>query len=273
MRGLSGDRYMSIQSMFDLKGKTIIITGGSGYLGKAMSEALVAFGANLFIVGSNAEKNSNYARYLKEKYINSNCEGLCVNIDDEKSINKAFEYIYTKTGSIDVLVNNAAYSRAGRVENISNDDWCKGIDGTINGVFRTTKVALKYMIHLNKGNIINIASMYGVVAPDPSIYGDSGYDNPANYGAGKAAIIQFTRYIAATYGNIGIRANAISPGTFPSETVQTNEMFVKRLCAKNPMGRIGVPSDLQGIVVFLVSDSSRYLTGQNIAVDGGWTSW
>lgn len=264
---------MSLNSMFDLKEKTVIITGGSGHLGKAMSEALVAFGANLFIVGSNAEKNINYARTLKAKYTANICEGLCMDISDEKSINNTFEQIYNKTESIDLLINNAHFSRPGRVEMISDADWCTGIDGTINGVYRTSKAALKYMIPNKKGNFINIASMYGIVAPDPSIYGNSGYDNPANYGAGKAAIIQFTKYIAATYGNIGIRANAISPGTFPSETVQKNEAFVKNLCAKNPMGRIGVPEDLQGIIVFLASDASSYLTGQNISVDGGWTVW
>ena len=115
--------------------------------------------------------------------------------------------------------------------------------------------------------------MYGMVAPDMSIYGDSGQNNPANYGAGKAAIIQFTKYLASVYGARGIRANAVSPGPFPNPEVQKDQRFIGELCRKNPMHRIGRPEDLQGIIVFLASDASRYVNGQNIAVDGGWTAW
>lgn len=264
---------VNLDKMFSLKDKTIIITGGTGHLGKAMSEALAAYEANLFIVGSSDKKNREYAIVLKNKYALNICEGLQMNIDDEKSIHNTFEYINRKTGSINVLINNAAYSKAGRVEDIPDSDWCKGIDGTINGVFRTTKAVLKYMVPQKNGNIINIASMYGMVAPDPMVYGDSGYDNPANYGAGKAAVIQFTKYIATTYGNMGIKANAISPGPFPNHKVQENQQFIKNLSRRTPLGRIGRPEDLQGIIVYLSSNASNYITGQNVAIDGGWTAW
>jgi len=264
---------MNSKFLFDLKGKTVLITGGAGHLGSSISEGLAAFGANIFVLGQDEAKNKSFANSLKQEYALSVCEGLHFDVADSLSIEKNLEYIYEQTGSIDVLINNAAYSSAGKVEAISEDDWCRGIDGTINSVFRVTKGVLKYMIPARNGNIINIASMYGMVAPDPSIYGDSGEDNPANYGAGKAAVIQFTKYIAATYGKLGIRANTISPGAFPCAQVQTNKEFVKNLCAKNPMGRIGKPEDLQGLIIYLSSDSSGYMTGQNIAVDGGWTAW
>jgi NAD(P)-dependent dehydrogenase (short-subunit alcohol dehydrogenase family) len=125
-----------------------------------------------------------------------------------------------------------------------------------------------------KGSIVNIASMYGVVAPDPELYqGDVSLNNPANYGAGKAAIIQFTKYTAAYYAKYGIRANSISPGSFPNPKVQQNASFIKRLSAKSMLGRVGQPQELQGVVILLASDASSYITGQNICVDGGWTAW
>jgi gluconate 5-dehydrogenase len=124
-----------------------------------------------------------------------------------------------------------------------------------------------------QGVIINISSMYGIVSPDPRIYGDSGYNNPPDYGAGKAGIIQFTKYAACHLAAKGIRVNAVSPGPFPGAEVQKNEAFITNLKNKVPLGRIGQPADLKGVVVFLASDASSYITGQNIIVDGGWTVW
>jgi gluconate 5-dehydrogenase len=116
--------------------------------------------------------------------------------------------------------------------------------------------------------------MYGVVAPDPSVYKSEIADirpNPANYGAGKAAIIQLTKYIACFYGDKGIRANCICPGAFPNEN--QDAAFITRLAAKTPLRRVGRPDDLKGATVLLASDASSYITGQNYIVDGGWTAW
>jgi len=123
------------------------------------------------------------------------------------------------------------------------------------------------------GNIINISSMYGVVSPNPDLYYGKKASNPANYGAGKAAIIQLTKYIACNYAQYNIRCNCIVPGAFPSPTVQQDNVFIDNLCKKNPLNRIGVPEDLKGISVFLSSNASSYITGQSIHVDGGWTIW
>lgn len=262
-----------MRDIFSLKGKTILVTGGAGHLGRSMSDIIARYGADLFITGINEEKNKNKAAELKNKYKMDICEAFVMDINSEESINDVLKYIINKTGKIDVLINNAAFSKPGKLHNISADDWCEGIDGTINTNFKVTQAALKYMIEAQSGNIINVASMYGMVAPNPKVYGTSGFDNPANYGAGKAAIIQLTKYIAANYASYGIRANAVSPGPFPSPKVQENKEFINQLCRKNPMNRIGQPEDLQGIILYLASDASRYTNGQNIAVDGGWTSW
>ena len=260
-------------NLFDLSNKTIIITGGAGHLGTAMSEALAAYGAELFILGHDYYKNSLLAEQIKAKYQCKVCEALDFDIDDLEKIKSAIEKIKCKAGKIDVLINNAAYSSPGKLEDYTVDQWVKGIDGTINAVFKVTQPVLQVMLAQGYGNIINIGSMYGMVAPNMEIYGTSGQNNPANYGAGKAAVIQFTRYIACVYGEKGIRANAISPGPYPNKKTQENTEFVEQLSRKTALKRIGRPEDLQGIVVYLASDSSNYLTGQNIAVDGGWTAW
>ncbi|PFZ98862.1 SDR family oxidoreductase [Bacillus wiedmannii] len=263
---------MNQHELFSLKGQNAIVTGGSGYLGSAISEGLAKYGANVMIVSRSKEKCMNLAEQLNQKY-NVKCQGYALDVSDSNSINHTFEEIYNSDKKIDILINNAYFGAGKTIEEMTEWEWETGIDGSINNVFRVTKKALQYMLPKNKGNIINISSMYGVVSPDPSIYGDSGFNNPPNYGAGKAAIIQFTRYLACHYGLKGIRANSISPGPFPNIKVQKNKEFILNLNKKTALGRIGNPQELQGLIVFLASNASSYVTGQNICIDGGWTSW
>ena len=263
----------NIKNMFDLTGKSVAVTGGAGYLGAGISEALVAFGAELYLLGHDAGKVRRECARLREKYDGVTCESVAFDLRDKDSVHSAVDAVMQMARKIDVLINNAAYGCTKPLHKYEEEDWVEGIDGTINGVFRMTREILPIMLEQGSGNIINIASMYGMVAPNMEIYGDSGQNNPANYGAGKAAIIQFTKYIACVYAEKGIRANAVSPGPFPNPDVQKDVRFVHALESKTPMHRIGTPEDLQGVMVYLASDASRYTNGQNIAVDGGWTSW
>lgn len=258
--------------LFNLQGKTIVVTGGTGHLGTAICNGLASFGANVMVASRNKEECIRLADDLNAKYSGEH-RGLYMDILNTDSIHKTYEEILGIYGKIDVLINNANINSPGQLETFLDEDWEKGIDGTINSVFRTTRAVLPHMIAAGKGNIINIASMYGVVSPNPEIYGNSGQNNPANYGAGKAAIIQFTRYIACHYGLKGIRANAVSPGPFPNKEVQKDNAFIANLSKKTALGRIGHPDELRGIIILLASDGSSYLTGQNICIDGGWTSW
>lgn len=260
-------------NIFDLTGKTAIITGGAGHLGHAMSEALVAYGATVYILGANYAKNAALAQELNARYATTRAKSLEFNIDDTALIKATFATISEREGHIDVLINNAAYSALCPLDTCTDEEWARGIEGTINATSRVTRAVLPYMREQHAGSIVNIGSMYGMVAPDMRIYGTSGQNNPASYGAGKAAIIQLTRYMASVYAPDGIRTNAVSPGPFPNPTVQENTEFIGELSRKNPMNRIGRPEDLRGIIVYLASDASAYTNGQNIAVDGGWTAW
>ncbi|MGY0375132.1 SDR family oxidoreductase [Clostridium sp. JNZ J1-5] len=260
------------KTIFDLHEKVVLITGGSGYLGTAMSEILSEFGANLVMASRDEQKNLKLKQNLEYKYGN-HVETMNLDISNSIMINEVVENILKKYGKIDVLINNSYFGAGAELLNMSEEDWNKGIDGSINGVFRLTKAVLISMIEKRYGKIINIASMYGIVAPDVSIYEGNNFYNPANYGIGKAGIIQFTKYIAAVYGKYGITCNCVSPGPFPNDSVQKNEKFINNLERKVPLGRIGKPEELKGVIALLSSDASSYINGANISVDGGWTIW
>jgi len=262
-----------MNGLFDLTGKTAIVTGGNGYLGRSICEGLAEYGASLIIASRNGEGCRALAERLSDRY-QTEAAGMSVDILDTASVRNLFRFALGQYGKIDVLINNAFAPVQGFPEDLNDELWNRGMDGTINAVFRCVREVLPYMLENKNGKIINIASMYGVVAPDPATYGgDVRLISPACYGAGKAAIIQLTKYIAGYYGRYGITSNCISPGSFPNADTQRNEDFICRLREKTMLGRIGYSDDLKGVAVFLASGASNYITGQNICVDGGVTAW
>lgn len=263
---------MSVHDLFNLNNKVAIVTGGAGHLGCAITEGMAECGASVFAVSRGGNKNNKNISALISAYPDQ-VKHLPMDVRSRKSIENTYRQIVELHGRIDVLINNAFFGATGKLEEISEENWMEGIEGTINSVYRCMQAVIPYMKHNNAGSIINIASMYGVVSPVPEVYGDSGYDNPPNYGAGKAAIIQFTRYAACHLAEYGIRVNSISPGPFPDEEVQKNEPFISRLLERVPLKRIGNPNELKGVVILLASEASSYITGVNIPVDGGWTAW
>ena len=263
---------MEINELFNLKDKVAVVTGGTGYLGKSICEGLAEAGADVYLTS----RNKNKASKIKNKFsedIRNKISIETLDVLSSKSINKCFNRIKNNSKKIDILINNAAQISSGHYENMSENEWVQTIDGTINGVFRCTKEIIPIMVENQSGSIINISSIYGNVAPDNSIYADTGLNSLPSYGAGKAAIIQYTRFMAGVLGKDGIRVNCVSPGPFPSDSVQNKSKFINELKKKIPLGRIGKPHELKGIMVFLGSESSSYLTGSNIMVDGGWTAW
>lgn len=257
--------------MFNLKNKVAVVTGGAGHIGYNISEALVEAGAEVFITSRNEARSKSAASEL-EKTTGGKAKGVVMNIESYDSIKNCLNQIETESSKIDVLVNNASSLPVGKFQDISDDDWKRGMDGTINGVFRCTKLVTPIMEKNGSGSIVNISSIYGSVSPDPSIYQNTGYDSPPHYGAGKAAIQQFTRYAACHLATKGIRVNSVSPGVFPKSEIQKNSEFINNLKKKIPLDRIGQPYELKGVIVFLASQASSYITGQNIHVDGGWTA-
>ncbi|MCX2982121.1 SDR family oxidoreductase [Halieaceae bacterium IMCC14734] len=261
----------SLEGLFDLKGKTVFITGGAGYLGTAMCEALAELGANVVIGSRDKEKCADFAKALAEKF-GVEVSGVQLDITNPESIDDALAAIDSKHGRLDVLINNAWSGNKNSFDSISVEDWKYDIDVCLNGVFYTTKQAAPYL-KKTKGVIVNVASMYGHVAPDYKMYVGTEHVNPPSYGAAKAGVIQLTKYLASFLSPDGIRVNAISPGPFPFGDILHNEEFIGKLEQKTMLGRIGTPEDLKGIIALLCSDASRYMTGQNICVDGGWAAW
>ena len=260
-----------LNEMLSLKGKTALVTGGAGYLGSQISEVLAELGADLFIASRNISNCEKTATMISETF-GVKAQALPLDLTDRESIKNCADEA-ARAGGFDVLVMCAWSGRKNSFESINDDDWDYDIEVCLNGVYRMIKAAFP-VLKERRGVILNIGSMYGHVAPDYRLYEGVPFANPPSYGAAKAGIIQFTRYLASFLAPHGIRANCISPGPFPFPSMLTDyPVFSERLSAKNPLGRVGIPHEIKGAAALLCSDASSYITGQNICVDGGWTIW
>ena len=250
----------------DLKSKIVIITGGYGHLGSNMVNVLLKYGAIVYVLGRTKSKfDLKFSKQLSAHFLKTDVESI-------KSIDNSIQEIGNKEGRIDVLINNAYYGVSNHPEKMTSEEFRKGIDGGLNQFYDCIKASIDYLKLSKNGKIINIASMYGMVVPDLDIYeGREEFLNPPNYGVAKAGVIHLTKYYAMCLSKYNINVNSISPGPFPSENVQKDKEFVKRLEKKTKLKRIGKPEDLQGLILLLSSSLSSYITGQNIAIDGGWT--
>jgi NAD(P)-dependent dehydrogenase (short-subunit alcohol dehydrogenase family) len=263
---------VKVQELFDLKDYTAVVTGGSGHLGTFIAEGLVEAGANVYIAGRDVNKGRRTAKNLQNRN-RSKVRSIYVDVRSSASVSECLDKVFREDGKIDILVNNASVTVGQKLESISESEWTEGLESTITSVFRTTQLVVPLMRTGKSGSIINIASMYGIVSPEYSLYDDTQYFSPPNYGAGKSAVIQFTRYTACYLAKTGIRVNAVSPGPFPKPQVQHDRRFMSRLRKKTPLGRTGQPEEIKGVIVFLASRASSFITGANIPVDGGWTAW
>jgi len=263
----------SLQQLLSLKGRTAVVTGGSGYLGTAISETLAELGANLVLASRDQAKCVKKCEEIARSTGNSiQAVGLELDLLKRDSAMRFLADVHEHFKAIDILVNNAWSGKKNSWESINDEDWEYDINMSLNSVFRLTKAAFSDL-KATRGVILNIASMYGHIGPDYRIYDGKEFANPPSYGAAKAGVIQFTKYLASFLSPHGIRVNALSPGAFPHPPVQKHEGFMQRLSSKNPMNRIGQPEELKGAVALLCSDAGSYMTGQNICVDGGWAIW
>lgn len=261
---------MNYTKLFSVEGKKVVVTGGCGYLGREIVKGFAENGANVYVLDYNVSNTIN----VPDK-IGKHIHYLKCDLSETTSIKQALEEASGEERRIHSLVTMAANMGAGvmsTVENMDDAFWQKGIDGTIGFTFRTIREAIPYMKNCD-ATIINIGSLYAVGAPDPRTYFDTPFNSVPNYGAGKAATVELTKYCASYLAKYGIRCNCVSPGSFPHENVQQNQLFKDRLEDKTMLGRIGYPEDLVGAMIFLSSDASQYITGVNIMVDGGQTAW
>lgn len=262
-----------------LAGRLAIVTGAAGLLGSRFSRALVTAGARVVGLDVTAATIDLPGEVKSDRFTS-----LVMDLSDEQSVIESASRIDREFGAADILVNNAA-SKSSDVraffrpfEETSTEIWNEVLAVNITGMMLMCREHGRRMIeHGKRGAIVNIASVYGVVAPDQRIYDGSDYpdlggaiNTPAIYSTSKAAVIGLTRYLATYWGHAGIRVNAISPGGVKSGQ---NETFQQNYSRRVPMGRMADGAEIEGALIYLASDASSYVTGQNIVVDGGLTAW
>tara|TARA_Y100000310_G_scaffold77422_1_gene74048 strand:- start:4674 stop:5492 length:819 start_codon:yes stop_codon:yes gene_type:complete len=269
-------------NVFDLSGKVVLITGAGGLLGPKHAEAVVEHGATVIITDHHEDKARQKATLLNEKYGKKCATAYYMDVSDPESINS----VVAQLDRIDVLINNAAKDpkvkkEAGltpdsRFETMTPDYWQAGLDAALNGTFYCSQAVANKMLETGGGVILNIASDLGVIAPDQRLYRKEGLAEeqqnvkPITYSAAKWAIIGMTKYLAVYFATRGIRVNCLSPTAVYNDHP---EEFVEKLTNIIPMNRMSHIDEYKGAIVFLCSNASSYMTGENLIIDGGKSVW
>ncbi len=275
---------MTIQQKFNLTGRVAIVTGGVGLLGAEFCRTLAEAGAAVVVVDLNASAS----QAVTDSLTKSGYKALAVptDITQPDSVNSLLEKTLSTFGRLDILVNSAALDpkfdpeavnkgiTPGAFEDYPLDLWNSALNVNLTGTFLMTQACVKPMIEQGKkGSIINICSTYGLNGPDQRIYIKDGKRvafKPVYYTGTKAGVMGFTKYLAAYYAGTDIRVNALTPGGVFNNH---EEYFVKNYSAKTIIGRMAHKDEMNGALLFLASDASSYMTGNNVVVDGGWTAW
>jgi gluconate 5-dehydrogenase len=267
----------TVWELFDLTGEVIIVTGAPGQLGTQMSFALAEAGANVVVTSRTLSDCEILASRLDQEYNES--LPFAADVTNESDVIDLVDATLRNFGKIDGLVNNA-YSAKGygkNLQDLSVSEWKSAMDGILTQTFICVKSVQPHLAESPNGTITNIASHYGLVSPDQRIYADTDMNNPPNYGAAKAGLMQFTRWLSTYLANDNIRVNNIVPGGFYNEELAQRkgytEEFLPNYEHRTPLGRMGDSTDLKGAVVFLNSMASKWMTGQDLIIDGGWTAW
>ncbi|HHW31321.1 MAG TPA: SDR family oxidoreductase [Clostridiaceae bacterium] len=259
---------MNILDKFSLKGKVALVTGGAGLYGRQIVEALVQAGAKTYVASRNVNNLEKFANELKEQ--DYEITPLYLDQGDEASILALRDEIMKREGTIDILVNNAV-ARPMKSWNDDSKAFAESMRVNATGLFIITRTFGDIMAEKGSGSIINVGSIQGVIGPDTTLYeGLNFHSLIPDYFFHKGGMVNFTRFVASYYGSKNVRCNCIIPGGFRTENHP--ETFVKRYSDRTFLGRMANDTDLMGIIVFLASDASAYITGTNIPVDGGYTA-
>ncbi|MFN2453676.1 MAG: SDR family NAD(P)-dependent oxidoreductase [Pyrinomonadaceae bacterium] len=271
-------------SLFSLEGKTALLTGASGFLGRTMGRVLLANGAKLIALGRSERLEELAAEWAKD-FGADRVSAYRVDMYNLPALEETLNRLVAREPAIDILINNAHElgtqtgfnTSAGSLENSTPEQWMRNLTGGIYWSVLTVQKVGPAMKARRQGSIINISTMYAQVAPSPQLYKGTDFINPPGYSTSKAGLLAFTRYVASFWGAYGIRANAILPGPFSNteddgaNSVSDDDDFLERLKARTCLNRIGKPDELAGALLFLASDSSSFVTGHALTVDGGWT--
>lgn len=252
---------MTINLLFNLEGKTAIITGGSRGLGKAMAQALSEAGAKVAIISRTESELEKTAAEINSS--GGNCTYKALDILNREDFKEFVENLYEENGSVDILINAAGVNKRYPFLDFPENDWDQVLNTNLKSVYQLSQEVIPYMKKNNYGKIINIASLTSEI----------GLPNMAAYVASKGAISQLTKALAVEFAESGINVNAIGPGYFKTELTMPlfkDEEKVAWMMSRIPLKKIGEPDDLKGVAVFLASGASNYITGQTIYVDGGW---
>ena len=264
-----------VSELMTLKGRVALITGGAGHIGSVIGETLAELGANVVLLDIFKEPCFSVSEVISKEY-DVDTLPLIVNLADEKEVKKISQKIIKNFKRLDILVNCAALGGASKLkgwttsfEKQNTSTWRKALEINLTAPFLLTQLCAPALKKSGYGSVINISSTYGVIGPDMRLYKGTNMGNPAAYASSKGGLIQLTRWLATVLAP-EIRVNAVTIGG-----VWRNqpEIFRKRYIERTPLRRMATEEDIKGIIAYLASDLSTYVTGQNIVVDGGWTIW
>lgn len=270
----------SFKALFDLKGRVAVVTGGCGILGRRFADGLAEFGADIAIVDLDQATAEGVASELAARH-SVRADGFGCDITNPDAVRATAAAIETGLGAVSILLNNAASKTRdidaffAPVETFSQDTWREIMSVNLEGMFTVAQVFGGRMAERGYGSIVQTASIYGLMAPDQRIYEGSEYlgraiNTPAVYTASKAGVIGLTKHLATYWAGRGVRVNTLTPGGVESGQ---NDTFKQRYGNRVPLGRMARADEMVGAMLFLVSDAASYVTGQNIAVDGGLSAW
>lgn len=264
----------SIRELMSLEGRVAVITGGAGKIGEAFAEALAELGATICIFDVAEEAASERANQIRQQFA-IEAGAFVADVAREDSVQAAVSAVVAQFGGIHILINNAAYPKLDlgndglKIETQDLTHWKANLDVMLTGAFLMIRACARHLRRSGCGSVTNIASIYGLLGPDMRLYDGTEMGNPAYYAAAKGGIVQLTRYWATTLAP-EVRVNCIAPG---GVWRQQPEPFHERYKSRTPLGRMATEEDLKGAIAYFSSDLSAYVTGQVLAVDGGWTAW
>lgn len=264
-----------LNELMDLKGRKALVTGGAGHIGEAVCETLSELGAVVAVCDLDAEETEKKTRRWKKEGF-ERCIPFACDLLDEAKTRSLVSTVARELGGLDILIHAAAYVGSSQMEGWavpfekqSVAAWDKALRVNVTSAFVLSQAAQPYLSKSGSGSLILFSSIYGMSGPQFDLYEGTQMVNPAAYGVSKGGILQLTRHLAALLAP-KVRVNSISPG---GVSRGQPENFQKKYCQKTPLKRMATEEDMKGAVAFLASDLSRYVTGHNLVVDGGFTAW